>query len=541
MQTLLQTIKEICVKHSIKTLNRNIQIIDGLFSQNKIIDVAVLGQFKAGKSSFLNSFIGKEILPTGVIPLTSVITRIMYGEKEKVAVFFLDGHVEEIAINSIDAYVSESKNPENIKDVLWVDVELPELKQYEGLRFVDTPGLGSIFKHNSEVTEKWAPEIGVAIVAVSADRPLAENEIVLLKEVEKYSPDIVLLLTKADLFTDAQTGEIIDYINNSLEKSFDRDVPVYSYSAKQDREKYQTILQDKLFTPLMKDFGGEFDKILKYKIDTLAQACLSYLNLSLSVSRKSDSERSILKTQILSDRLTIDFIREELLLLMTNFLSQTREKIFKNIQPYQKDLSNSARIKFIAEYKTWRGNLFKISRKYEKWLNEVLQTEIKKIVNAERPKFVEIVETAKRHYSFFLKSFRDRLNQSIQSVLGITIKSEEWVVEIKEIRNPDVRVSRASDFHLDMLWFLFPMFLYKGVFKKYFANQIPNEIDKNLHRITSDLTGIVNKEIEELKNQTYRFIVNELATIEAILSDEKSQTEDIVQSIELINSNMPNL
>jgi hypothetical protein len=178
--------------------------------------------------------------------------------------------------------------------------------------------------------------------------------------------------------------------------------------------------------------------------------------------------------------------------------------------------------------------LFRISRKYEKWLNEVLQSEIKKIVDTERPKFVEILETAKRHYSFFLKSFRDRLNQSIQSVLGITIKSEEWVVEIKEIRNPDVRISRASDFHLDMLWFIFPMFLYKGLFMKYFANQIPNETDKNFHRITSDLTGIVNKGIEELKDQTYRFIVNELYTIETILTDEKSQTEEILQSIELI-------
>jgi ribosome biogenesis GTPase A len=192
MQTLLQTIKKICVKHSIKALNRNIQIVDRLLSHSKAIDVAVLGQFKAGKSSFLNSFIGKEILPTGVIPLTSVITRMTYSDKEKVIVTFYDGHAEDINLTSIDEYVSESKNPENKKNVLWVDVELPELKPYEGLRFVDTPGLGSIFKYNSEVTEKWAPEIGVAIVAVSADRPLSENEIALLKEVVKYSPDIVL-------------------------------------------------------------------------------------------------------------------------------------------------------------------------------------------------------------------------------------------------------------------------------------------------------------------------------------------------------------
>jgi hypothetical protein len=257
--------------------------------------------------------------------------------------------------------------------------------------------------------------------------------------------------------------------------------------------------------------------------------------LSLSVSKKSDSERSELKSQILSEQLSIGYVREELLLLMTNFLGQTREKIFTYIRPYRTGLNNAVREKFVRDYKTWRGNLFKISRRYEKWLNDVLQDEIKKMVDTERPNFVELLEAAKRHYSFFLKSFRDRLNHSIEAVLGIIMKSEEWVVEIKEIRNPDVRVSRASEFHLDMLWFLFPMFIYKNLFGKHFANQLPYEIEKNLHRVTSDLTGIVNKGIEELKDQTYRFIINELSTIESILTHETSRTEDIHASIDMLN------
>jgi signal recognition particle receptor subunit beta len=535
MKSLLQTIKEICVSNNITTLDRNIQVVESLLSQKKVIDVAVLGQFKAGKSSFLNSFMEKQLLPTGVIPLTSVITRIQYGERETAVVSFFDGHIEEIVIDDIDEYVSESKNPENKKGVLWVDVDLPALKLYDGIRFVDTPGLGSIFKHNSEVTEKWAPEIGVAIVAISADRPLSENEILLIKEVEKYSPDIVILLTKADLFDDQQIDEIMGFLKQSIRKVFNRDLPIHRYSAKRESVKYRNELNDTLFVPLMKDFGGEFDKIVTYKIESLARACLSYLELSLSVSLKSDSERSELKSQILSEQLSIGYVREELLLLMTNFLSQTREKVFSHILPYRSGLNEYVREKFINDYQTWRGNLYKISRNYEKWLNDVLQVEIKKIVDKERPNFVDLLEAAKRHYSFFLKSFRDRLNHGIEAVLGIKIKSEEWVVEIKEIQNPDVRISRASEFHLDMLWFLFPMFIYKNLFKKHFANELPYEIEKNLHRVTSDLTGIINKGIEELKDQTYRFIVNELSTIESILTHETSRTEDIQSSIDSIN------
>jgi len=535
METLLQIIKNICYSNNITTLYRNIQIIENLLSQRKVIDVAVLGQFKAGKSSFLNSFMEKQLLPTGVIPLTSVITRVQYGPQEMASVLFFDGHNEEISINDIDSYVSESKNPENKKGVLWVDVELPSLKSYEGLRFVDTPGLGSIFKHNSDVTEQWVPEIGVAIIAISADRPLSENEILLIKEAEKYSPNIVILLTKVDLFTHEQIGEISGFVKQSLHKAFNREIPVYCYSSKQNSEKYRQELIDGIFNPLIKNFSSEFDKIITYKIESLAQACLSYLELSLSVSKKSDAERNELKSQILNEQLTIGYIRDELLLLMTNYISQTREKIFTRVRPYQPEINNVLREKFLNEYKTWHGNLFKISRRYEKWLNDTLQIELKKIVDNERPFLIELIENAKRHYSHFLKSFRERLNHRIEAVLGITMKSEEWVVEIKEIRNPDVRISRASEFHLDLLWFLFPMFIFRNVFKWHFAKQLPYEVEKNLHRLTSDLTQIVNKAIEELKDQSYRFIVNELSTIESILIHETSRTEDIQLSIDTIN------
>jgi len=42
-------------------------------------NLAVLGQTKRGKSSFINALLGARILPTGVLPLTSVITRVTWA------------------------------------------------------------------------------------------------------------------------------------------------------------------------------------------------------------------------------------------------------------------------------------------------------------------------------------------------------------------------------------------------------------------------------------------------------------------------------
>ncbi|MGA8267891.1 MAG: dynamin family protein, partial [Candidatus Acidiferrales bacterium] len=43
--------------------------------------VACVGQFKRGKSTLLNALLGSQLLPTGVVPVTSVPTIIRFGER----------------------------------------------------------------------------------------------------------------------------------------------------------------------------------------------------------------------------------------------------------------------------------------------------------------------------------------------------------------------------------------------------------------------------------------------------------------------------
>ncbi|MEN6616363.1 MAG: dynamin family protein, partial [Syntrophorhabdus sp.] len=73
---ILNHIQQVTEKYNMLPLVRQIEACRDLVEKNSLIDVAILGQFKAGKSSFLNSIIGKPILPVGVIPVTTVITRL---------------------------------------------------------------------------------------------------------------------------------------------------------------------------------------------------------------------------------------------------------------------------------------------------------------------------------------------------------------------------------------------------------------------------------------------------------------------------------
>lgn len=49
--------------------------------RNETFNLVVLGQFKRGKSTFINALLGANVLPTAIVPLTSVVTVLRYGEE----------------------------------------------------------------------------------------------------------------------------------------------------------------------------------------------------------------------------------------------------------------------------------------------------------------------------------------------------------------------------------------------------------------------------------------------------------------------------
>ena len=138
-RSILERIRRDSLRFNIVSLKRDIDACAALLGEDPIIDVAILGQFKAGKSSFINSLIGQDVLPVGVVPVTTVITRLAYGRTPKGIVTHFDGGAFDIDIGDVGEFVSEKKNPANGKNVEVVDIELPSLERYRGLRFVDRP------------------------------------------------------------------------------------------------------------------------------------------------------------------------------------------------------------------------------------------------------------------------------------------------------------------------------------------------------------------------------------------------------------------
>ena len=260
MNSDFEYLKMLCFDYKLISLTNQIKAIENLLVKNKNINIAILGQFKAGKSSFINSFIGTKILPVGVIPVTSAITILKYGETETITVIFENNERIEINREELDNYISETKNPENIKKVDIVEITLPFLVKYKGICFIDTPGVGSIFTHNTKATMDFSAETGIAFVTISAERPLSENETLLIKEIKQYCPEVIILLTKTDLFSEKELKEITDFMHDSLKRETGIDSKIFKYSIHENTGYLKNKLEKEILQPIVSDYDEHVDK-----------------------------------------------------------------------------------------------------------------------------------------------------------------------------------------------------------------------------------------------------------------------------------------
>jgi len=526
-QNLLFLIRESCRSLGISSLNRRIGICEALLTENPPIDVAILGQFKAGKSSFLNGFLGKEILPTGVIPVTTVITRLQYGPQERAIVVLFDGSRLDAPLDQLVAFISEAGNPGNAKNVEMVDVETPLLEDYPGLRLVDTPGLGSVFKAHMKTAQDWLPEVGAAIVAVSSDRPLSGDDLELLRELARHTPNVILLLTKVDLLTPEQRTEVVRFLEGALERELGRKYPIFLYSTRIDTERYNRRIAMEILTKLSLRRDLEFRNILRHKVRSLTLACVGYLEIAREIAVRNDRDRDEIRGRILDEKLSLTAIQEDLMLIARENSRQTRTYIMQHLGRLQTLLQERIAEELRLDLFWWRGNLWRLTRRYEEWLTMKMSAEMDRISRIERSHFFGTLIKAHDGFARSLSSFRALLGQNIESALGVKLAEADWRIEVAEPSRPDVGFIRVFDFHFDLLWFLIPMVLFRGLFERHFLDLVPRVVEMNLSRLGAQWEGRINAVIEAMRRQAATYVSEELATIEALLAGGDGKTAEI--------------
>ncbi len=528
MQDLLTTLRQIAQQQDFRSILKEAEDLEHFSRPNNRLDVVILGQFKAGKSSLINHFIQRDVLPMGVLPVTAIITRLVYGPKDHVVITRLDGTKFEIPLDELSAYVTEKENPENKKEVYLVDIALPQLKNFEKLRLIDTPGLGSAFKHNTAVTENWFNKIGAAFVVISAAQPLSENDLEVIKTAAEQSPEVYLVLSKTDLLSKTEVEEVMNFLELKTSEAVKRNFRIFPYSIKDKTGTYRKKISDTVLNHLSRHLEETQQNIYSHKLAHLRNLTYSYLKISLNLASKKENERLALKNKILDEQLKLDFIRKELWYIAQSYQDNTRKELENQLlEQHLKPLRHWLQKEFHSKFDRWKGNLNKVSRNYETWLKQSMAKALDRIEKEEHPFANQLLANAQNHLNNYITHFRERLNHRIFEVLQVQLPEEDFQVTVEPLEKPDIITSWAFESHIDMLWFLIPMGLFRNTFRKYFAGQLPAEAEKNLRRLISILTKNINLAIKKSHDEALTYITGKLHSIEHLLETQHTGEEEI--------------
>ena len=211
IRELLELTDGLLEEGSRKTLTAGLERIEaGQFN------LVVLGEFKRGKSSLINAMLGRELLPTGVLPLTSAVTVIRGGEQERLVVGFGEGGERERPLEELETFITEAGNPENMLGIESVAIELDAELFEDGLQLIDTPGVGSSYEHNTETALGFLPQVDAAVMVLAADQPLSAAERKLARRLAELTPRPIFVLNRIDLLGDEEINSARRFVLNQL-------------------------------------------------------------------------------------------------------------------------------------------------------------------------------------------------------------------------------------------------------------------------------------------------------------------------------------
>ncbi len=167
--------------------------------------VVIIGEFNAGKSTFVNALLGDSLLPTGIIPTTDAIELVRYAP-------------------------TKSRQPESsgeaIREWRHPNTGAP------GVVIVDTPGTGSVFQKHEQVAKAFLHRSDLVIFLLSAKRAFAETERLYLELARSYGKKVVIVINQVDLLDSREQSEVREFVLRQADELLNLRPPLFMVSAK---------------------------------------------------------------------------------------------------------------------------------------------------------------------------------------------------------------------------------------------------------------------------------------------------------------------
>ncbi len=521
-------------------------------------NLVVVGQFKRGKSTFINALLSDNIVPSSILPLTSIVTIIQFAPTKKAKVKFLDNHEEAIPIEEIEKYVTEKYNPENKLQVKEVHVFHPSEYLKKGVRIIDTPGIGSVFRHNTDVAYSFLPYCDAAVFLMSPDPPLGEAEIEFLKSVKVYTEKFFFVLNKIDIVSEDELDEVVEFNKNLLkEYTSSEDIRIYPISArnalKAKLNKDPHLLEQSKMPIIEKELD---DFIAKERMNIIASSVINAL------LRHINNELTAYKLQKETQKLSIESLKEKVK-KFTNFIKGVREEaeeyeyiLDKRIEKIYRELDDeiellkerelTSLIEKMQEHFIEKSKEKMTTEEFENFMTQKMNEYILEIFTSWRKEQSDIIS---EKVEMIYEDLAKKINQKIEDIINTA--SSIFDVKLDAYIDSE-RLIQKSDFYFmleDQMGILnifattfrtkLPFFIGKKIAQKHIKNTTIELFDRHCGRVRYDLTKRVRETTFRFKDQlkdkldlTIKAIEEALDKAIKLKMESEKKSEEILKEIE---------
>jgi GTP-binding protein EngB required for normal cell division len=200
--------------------------------RSRPVRLAIVGEFNAGKSTFINALIGADVAPTGVLPTTATLHHLRWAPDRYARISFALGHEPPERIVTLDALRATLKalDPATIRRVELL-MPLPFLVRVE---ILDTPGFNAPDEAHTLVARSAFEEADVAVWLLDATQAMKQSERAVLEEAKRAKLPVQMLVNKADRLKPDGLATVMASVDEALaETGIPSWAPPLALSAKQ--------------------------------------------------------------------------------------------------------------------------------------------------------------------------------------------------------------------------------------------------------------------------------------------------------------------
>ncbi|MDP9037533.1 MAG: dynamin family protein, partial [Myxococcota bacterium] len=192
-------------------------VADLAAERSRPVRLAIVGEFNAGKSTFINALIGADVAPTGVLPTTATMHHLRWAPDRIARISFVAGHEPRERTLPLDEVRGTLKSLD-ATTIRRVEILMP-LPFLVRVEIIDTPGFNAPDVNHTRVALAALEEADVAIWLVDATQAMKQSERAVLEDAKRARLPVQILVNKADRLAPADLARVLREVNVALQET----------------------------------------------------------------------------------------------------------------------------------------------------------------------------------------------------------------------------------------------------------------------------------------------------------------------------------